>query len=318
MRLRSPRAAKAAPPNGRRWVRGAIGLLVASWAFIQWRFQAPPSVGGGEPMSRAARAEMQRVYASIAPEDEAGWVRLDFARPGSWLATFAEPVQSPEIYRSQNPIRPDAVRRVLVLQPLGALNAEQQKLLPSLREYAAAFFQLPARIAPTLPLPVSSVRGTGPNRQVRAGDLIGFLAKRRPADAAVYFGITGSDLYADNMNFVFGQASLEVRAGVYSLARYAPEFWKRKLREGDDRKLLRRACQVLVHEIGHAFGLSHCVFYECAMNGSNSLAEADATPIEFCPVCRRKLLWNIGADKSKRHADLERFLRRHGLKETAI
>jgi bacterioferritin len=37
---------------------------------------------------------------------------------------------------------------------------------------------------------------------------------------------------------------------------------------------LRRSCKVLAHEIGHMFGLSHCVFFHCLMNGSNSLAES--------------------------------------------
>jgi archaemetzincin len=37
---------------------------------------------------------------------------------------------------------------------------------------------------------------------------------------------------------------------------------------------LRNACGVMVHEIGHMFGLEHCTYFECTMNGSNSYEES--------------------------------------------
>ena len=49
------------------------------------------------------------------------------------------------------------------------------------------------------------------------------------------------------------------------------------------------------------------------MNGSNSLAETDSQPLHFCPVCHRKLLWNIGFDPLKRYTTLETFYRDHKL-----
>jgi len=33
--------------------------------------------------------------------------------------------------------------------------------------------------------------------------------------------------------------------------------------------LLRRSMKVLTHETGHIFGLAHCVYFACVMNGSN-------------------------------------------------
>jgi archaemetzincin len=37
------------------------------------------------------------------------------------------------------------------------------------------------------------------------------------------------------------------------------------------------------------FGLEHCVYYRCIMNGSNSILETDRSPHHLCPVCLRKL-----------------------------
>jgi archaemetzincin len=65
----------------------------------------------------------------------------------------------------------------------------------------------------------------------------------------------------------------------------------------DSRKLvLRRSCKVLAHESGHMFGIEHCVWYQCLMNGSSHLAEADARPLHLCLVDLRKLQWSIGFD----------------------
>jgi len=35
--------------------------------------------------------------------------------------------------------------------------------------------------------------------------------------------------------------------------------------------------------------MTHCPYYECLMNGSNLLTEADKKPFALCPVCLRKL-----------------------------
>ena len=53
------------------------------------------------------------------------------------------------------------------------------------------------------------------------------------------------------------------------------------------------------------------------MNGSNSLVDADNTPLDYCPICHRKLLWNLGCDGTKRYTDLLAFERKHGLEAEA-
>jgi archaemetzincin len=74
--------------------------------------------------------------------------------------------------------------------------------------------------------------------------------------------------------------------------------------------LLLRSCKVLAHEIGHMFGLKHCVFFNCLMNGSNHLAESDARPLHLCPVDLRKLQHGIGFDLEARYWRLLDFSRK--------
>jgi len=69
----------------------------------------------------------------------------------------------------------------------------------------------------------------------------------------------------------------------------------------------------LTHETGHLLGMSHCLFYKCVMNGGNGLNDTDAAPLDFCPICHRKLIWNLGCDPEKRFADLLQFHHKHGL-----
>ena len=57
----------------------------------------------------------------------------------------------------------------------------------------------------------------------------------------------------------------------------------------------------MVHEIGHMFGLKHCVYYECILNGSNGDFESDRFPDRtLCPICLTKLKLNIKFDIRER------------------
>ena len=91
------------------------------------------------------------------------------------------------------------------------------------------------------------------------------------------------DLYPHNdWVYVFGWANYRARTGVFSFLRYDPSYLERhewsmfkkektpeeiKKAEGE---LLFNACHVMVHETGHMFGITHCTYYECTMNGFNS------------------------------------------------
>lgn len=239
-----------------------------------------------------------------------------------WRAVFQESPQSFAQYRAEVKVRPGAGRDVIVLQPLGAIPSARLAAMAAMREYAEAFFQLPARVAEPLPLdsdaPGLTRDGPSGGKQYNADLLLDdTLKKGIPGDAIAVLGITMEDLYSEDLNYVFGLASTTGRVGIYSLCRYFPEFWGQPATPDTDRLALLRACKVLNHETGHMFGLGHCLYFRCSMNGSNSLPETDATPIHFCPICEDKLTWNIGMDKAAWWLALEGFYGRHGMSEEA-
>jgi archaemetzincin len=52
--------------------------------------------------------------------------------------------------------------------------------------------------------------------------------------------------------------------------------------------IIYRCLKTACHELCHVFGLTHCPYYECVMNGSNLLEEADRKPFLLCAICLRK------------------------------
>lgn len=103
--------------------------------------------------------------------------------------------------------------------------------------------------------------------------------------------------HKESWNYVFGLGSRATGTGVFSFARYDPG-------EGAPNReylWLRRSVNVMVHEIGHMFGIRHCIYYECTMNGvmhgDEGTRRADHT---LCPICLKKLQCNIKFDPEKR------------------
>jgi archaemetzincin len=273
----------------------------------------------GEPDPKAPSPP---VVPAIAPGE---FVRLDPDRPEPWQAHFDDPPQPPGDFRQTAPPRPSGRRRVLVLQPLGAFDDEEARLLEPLREFAEAFFQMPVRLEPAMELPATPdwrrTQRLGREREITQYNadriLSEVLAERMPEDAVACLGVTMSDLWSGDLNFVFGLGSNRPQVGVFSLCRYFPEFRGQARQAGDEALILLRGCKVLSHEGGHALGLLHCGYYRCGMNGSSNLRERDATPIHFCPVCLEKLTWYLGCDVDRRYRDLHRFYERGGLPEQA-
>ncbi len=242
--------------------------------------------------------------------------------PHDWLAVHPEPGQTFDEFKVSRPNRPNESRRVVYLQPLGEFIVDRSPSIEKLREFAAAFFAMQVKVLPAVLPHVSKFttrhNPNTDNLQILTGDVLGFLKARVPTDAFCVLAITMEDLYPEpSWNFVFGQASLRERVGVYSFARYDPNFYGEARDSNYETLLLRRSCKVLAHETSHMFGLAHCTFFNCLMNGSNHLVESDRRPLHLCPVCLRKLQWSIGFDVLEHYGAMERVARANGFADEA-
>lgn len=113
------------------------------------------------------------------------------------------------------------------------------------------------------------------------------------------------------------------KEGVFSFARYDPYFASKTYGEKRPRltkaayqqTLLKRCCKVTVHEIMHLFGLDHCVWYSCCMQGSGHLEEDFRQPMHLCPIDLRKLQVCLAFEIIEQHQALLSYYKKHNLEE---
>lgn len=285
----------------------------------------------------------QRLKAIGTVKDSDEWKRafdpgddfepMEHPRPGEWLDQHEERGQSFDQYVRSRPNLPDKKRTTLYLVPFGDFDEEWSPDIKKLEACASAFFQMPVKTLParelddakftsrmkSIPQSSSSDSDT-PNavqkRQYLTGSFLKVLPKILPADGYAALGMTMEDLYPEpNWNYVFGQASLRDRSGIYSFARYDPQFWGEERTEAGKTLLLLRSVSVLLHETCHMFGMEHCIYYRCLLNGSNSLEESDGGVIHLCPICLRKLHHSVGFNITNRDEQLLKEYQRHGFAE---
>ena len=114
--------------------------------------------------------------------------------------------------------------------------------------------------------------------QFRADALIRLAPSVR---AERVLAVTDVDLYADDLNFVFGMAQPSGAACVISLFRL--------YLDADEGHFRGRALKEAMHELGHTFGLGHCADPGCVMWFSNTLEETDRKRAAYCPRCEKTL-----------------------------
>ncbi len=240
-------------------------------------------------------------------------------KPGKydWLATFQESGQTFAEYLAADPNIPDQVRRTLYIQPIGNFSTSEKKVIDAAADYLKAFYQLPLKMLPTKQFPSKidktnfRMRGYPSKRQIRTGFILDKILKPKlPKDAAALIAFTNEDLYpSDTMNFVFGQASLADRVGVWSLLR---------LEKGTTPLIfLHRTLKIAAHETGHMFSMRHCTKYSCVMSGTNNLVETDSRPIDAGPECTAKVIYLSKVDPKKRYSDLANFATQNKLTKEA-
>ncbi len=163
---------------------------------------------------------------------------------------------------------------------VAAVGMAPEPTLARIADAVGAAFRLEVRRHGPLPEPAAA---WAPSRgQWSATEFLRLLLAALPPEASRLLGVTERDLFVPVLSFVYGQAQLGGPAAVVSLARLRPEFHGLA---ADPATLDRRAAVEAVHELGHTFGLVHCLERRCPMSLSIDLPDLDQKTAEPCPGC---------------------------------
>jgi archaemetzincin len=101
-----------------------------------------------------------------------------------------------------------------------------------------------------------------------------------------WLAICDVDLFAEGLNFVFGEADLEEGISIISISRLRQSFYGLS---NDENLFLERIKKEATHELWHLFYLGHCQNPNCVMYFSNSILDTDRKSKFFCEKCKRIL-----------------------------
>ncbi len=140
-------------------------------------------------------------------------------------------------------------------------------------------FRVPAGTGPEIPVPEHSF--ISERDQYHAAMILREIEDYKEKNSLV-LGVTGGDMYAAELNFVFGEADVSNGVAVISLARLRQEFYGLR---PDEEMLKERAVKEAIHEIGHVCGLEHCTDRKCIMYFSRTIRDTDRKGPGFCRRC---------------------------------
>lgn len=252
-----------------------------------------------------------KYFKNIADND----IKLSKPIEGEWLFTHKEKGQSFEQFTDSKHIVPTNNSNIIYIRPIGNFDSLQKKQIELVRGYLEIFFQLKTKTLENVSdniIPSSARRiGFEDNEQLLAGYILDSVLKNeKPLNRIALMGLTEKDLFPKpEWNYVFGLASYRDRVGVSSIYRLQDE----KLTAANFNLCLSRLLKTCSHEIGHMFGLYHCIQADCVMNGTISLQETDESSIRLCSFCQRKLNSSIKYDNKKRVIELGDFFKRNNL-----
>ena len=161
-------------------------------------------------------------------------------------------------------------------------------------------------------------------KQLHASEILSALKQYKVNDTFCILAMTNQDVYpGEEWNYVFGLANQASGCGIFSFCRHQIGFHgeeSKKTEEEKSRTWLKRSIGTMTHEIGHMFGLKHCTYYECTMNGKNGPGDgAKVKNKTMCPVCLLKLKLNLKfTDSRARYAALAEASRAIGLENKAL
>lgn len=294
-------------------------LLIGAACFF-WKGKPKPSATeAAEQVSPISGLDLQQLK-KMAGQLESLQQPLCKPQDGDWLAEHSEDGQTFSQFLEDRPIPIAKELTTFYLQPIGQFSKTQQKLLDDTALALELFYGRKVVVLTTIgmtAIPAHARRINSGTRELQVLStyvLNEVLKPNRPKDAIAVLALTAPDLWpGKGWNFVFGQASLTERVGVWSIARFgnpdaSPESYT---------LCLERMLGTALHESGHMLGIHHCTAWNCCMNGSNNLEEGDRHPLWFCAECQPKVWWSCGLTPAEQIARMAKFAEGRKLKSAA-
>ena len=123
-------------------------------------------------------------------------------------------------------------------------------------------------------------------RQYDANSIMKVVSDMSPAHAVKTIGLLKVDLFIPILTYIFGQAALSGNTAIASIYRLRNELYGLKQNYILQIDRLRK---VVIHELGHTFGLIHCINPNCIMRSSTYVEDLDQKGIGFCSNCQAVL-----------------------------
>lgn len=123
-------------------------------------------------------------------------------------------------------------------------------------------------------------------RQYNANSILEIVSAQALPDAVKTIGLLRVDLYIPILTYIFGQAILNGDTGIVSLYRLRNELYGL---QQNNTLLIERFSKVIIHELGHTFGLIHCNNQNCVMRSSTYVEDIDQKEIGFCSKCKKQV-----------------------------
>jgi archaemetzincin len=236
---------------------------------------------------------------------------ISIPEDGDWLWDHKETPQSFKTYTQGMLNKPDKYKNIVYIQNLDQ-NMEGSFLTLEMFEHIKTLMEI---YYPSITCKLSEDKSNFESLKVEsrqnyyyqynAGKALEELPKIKPKDGLFIVGLTSFDIYPrEGWNYVFGIASKTRGCGVFSFKRFYEELKGELKGNALESQITRLAGKIMLHEVGHLFGLPHCVYYSCKMNGCNNLKESLRTPFELCPMCLRKINFNLDFDIKERFVNL--------------
>lgn len=131
-------------------------------------------------------------------------------------------------------------------------------------------------------------------RQYDGNRLLEMLDSQYQNSGMKTMGLFRVDLFIPVLTFIFGQAVFGGHTGIASIYRLKNEQYGMPR---DEEQLYDRFRKVVIHELGHTFGLTHCRTPSCVMRQATYVEDLDLKKYRFCDPCQETVVWASGSWK---------------------